>query len=76
MTKQEVPRYRGIASFVGAHAGTVKPGTPVTMRSNEAPDFGIGIYVAGHKIATVALNREVGDTRELLRSRLSELYVG
>lgn len=70
-----VPRYRGIASFLGAHAGTIKSGTPVTLRSNEPPDFGIGIYVANAKVATVALSREDGDTRERLKDRLSGLYV-
>lgn len=47
----------------------------MTLRSNEPPDFGIGIYVANAKVATVALSREDGDTRERLKDRLSGLYV-
>jgi hypothetical protein len=75
MVMQDVLRYRGIASFLAAHAGTIEAGTPLTMRSNESPDFGIGIYVAGDKVATVALSPEDGDTRERLQERLEELYL-
>ena len=38
------------------------------------PYLGIEIYVGEDKLATVALNREAGDTHELLGEQLAKLY--
>jgi hypothetical protein len=68
------PLYRGIASFVSAYAGTVKPGETLTLRANEPSDPGIGVYVGRDKLASVALDGQAGDTRERLQDELPKLY--
>ncbi len=59
---------------MAAYAGTVEPGVALTTRSNEPPDFGIGVYVGGDKVATVALVGEAGDSKERLADELPRLY--
>jgi hypothetical protein len=67
-------RYRGIASFMAAHTGTVEAGTNFTIRSNEPPDFGLSVYAGDTKLGSVVLVSAEGDTRERLNKRLVELY--
>lgn len=73
---ESTPRFRGVASFIHAYAGSVAPESVVTMQRNSAPDFGYGVYVDGLKVATVALSPEESDTPEHLQSRLAELKRG
>lgn len=73
---ESAPRFRGVASFMHAYAGSMAPESVVTMRPNPPPDFGFGIYVDEFKVATVALSPEDSDTPDQLQSRLAELKRG
>lgn len=68
------PRYRGIAQFLGDHAGTIQPGTRLWTRRAKSPENGIDVYAGDWKVALVALASEEGDTHERLQEQLPKLY--
>ena len=67
---QPTPLYRGIASFLAYHQGTVQRGKRLTLRAN--PVIGIDVFVGNRKLATVVLLED--ETITTLENSLPRLY--
>jgi hypothetical protein len=67
-------RYRGIAHFLGDHAGTIQPGTRLWTRRAKSPENGMDVYAGDRKVALLVLAPEEGDTHEKLQEQLPKLY--
>jgi hypothetical protein len=75
LSAMAVQRWRGIASFVAAFAGTVPRGTRLTLEKRDPPDFGYGVWAGDRLLGIVALVPEEDNTTRGLTVRLAELYV-